>query len=266
MKVMTLVNEKGGVGKTTLAVHLAMGLARRKFNVMLVDADAQGHSTVRCGMKKGPGLYDLLVRDGDWQEVARPVARERYAQPGDALHALGHLFVVGSNVETRNIANSISDAYLLAERIEELRPRLDYVIVDTSPTPSLLHGAIYTATDTILYPVMLTYTAFDGLVESIKRRMAADKTRSQRYGLEAIQVAGVVPMAFRSVTNEHQYNLERLRENLPGLVWDPIPQRVIWQESEGKALPVWQLEPWGDAARDAWGIIDRVEELDRVTA
>lgn len=264
MKVITLLNEKGGVGKTTIAVHAAMGLAYRGYRVVLVDGDPQGHATVRVGYSKGPGLYDLLVRDAEWRQVTKPVDPKRYGVDGE--QPKGALWVVPSNVETRNIANSISEADSLAIRLAELDSFADVVIIDTSPTPSLLHGAFYTATDAILYPTKLTFTSFDGLIESITRRLAANEARAKRWGQPPIEVMGIIPVEYRANTNEQQANYERLREQFKKLVWNPIPQRTVWTESEGSALPVFNLEPTGEAAFDAWEIVDRIEEGLRVTA
>lgn len=265
MQVITLLNEKGGVGKTTCAVHLACGLAARGQKVMLIDGDPQGHATIRVGHKKAPALYDLLVRDGEWKNVARPVLPECFGVPGQKLPD-GKLWVVPSNVETRNIANSISDADALAMRLDELRSLVDVVIIDTSPTPSLLHGAFYTATDAIIYPTKLAFTSFDGLAESINRRMQADKTRQQRWGLSPIRVAGIIPVEYRGTTNEQRSNLEALKKQFNGLVWDPIPQGTLWTESESRALPVYSLEPNSDAAMYCWEMVDRAEEAIRVQA
>lgn len=265
MQVITLLNEKGGVGKTTLAVHIAAGLACRGQNVLMVDGDPQGHATVRFGLKKEPGLYNLLVRDAAWEETTRTVPPERYGMPGERLPT-GRLWVVPSNVETRNIANSISDADLLAIRLDEIADRVDVVVMDTSPTPSLLHGAFYTATDAIIYPTKLTYTSFDGLVESIRRRQAADNSRAARWQLPRIEVMGVIPIEYRGNTLEQQENLAELQRQFGSLVWMPVPQRTLWTESESRALPVFALDPSSGAALDAWEIIDRVEEGLRVKA
>lgn len=259
MLVITLINEKGGVGKTTIATHIACGLAARGQKVVVLDGDPQGHATIRMGHKKAPALYDLLVRDGEWTNAVRAVKPERFGIPGERLPS-GKLWVVPSNVETRNIASSISDADILAMRLDELKDMVDVVIIDTSPTPSLLHGAFYTATDLVIYPTKLTFTSFDGLVESIHRRMAADKARLERWGLPPIHVAGIVPVEYRSGTVEQQRNLEALKKEFGDLVWNPIPQRTIWTESESTALPVYSLDPNGDAAGDVWELIDRVEE------
>jgi chromosome partitioning protein len=258
MEVLTLLNEKGGVGKTTLAVHMAMGLALRGYRTLLLDADPQGHATIRCGLEKAPGMYELMMKGAAWGAVCQTVAPERYGIPGEIVpEAL--LRVVPSNVETRRIGD-VDDALLLADRLDEIDD-VDVVVVDTPPTPSVLHGVIYMATTTVIYPTTLTYTAFDGLAESIRRREAADMARHAKWGLPAIRLGGIVPVAYRANTAEQTAHLESLRRAFGGRVWRAIPQRVIWQESESAARPVFALEPNGDAAADVWEILDNTARL-----
>src|SRR5690606_8538032 len=123
------------------------------------------------------GLYNLLVREAPFREVLRVVPPEQYHPDGQPV--TGQLCVVASNVETRNIANSISDAFAVGDRLRELEKAFDFVIFDTSPTPSLLHGSIYLATDAIIYPTKCEYLSFDGLVESINHRQAAQAYRDK---------------------------------------------------------------------------------------
>jgi len=263
--VVNITNEKGGTGKTSLTVNMAAGLAARGKRVMVIDSDPQGHASIRFGMKKEPSLYNLLVRDAEWKECVRGVAAERFGIPGETLPS-GKLWVVPSNVETRNIANSIGDAGVVRERLEELSGAVDVVIIDTSPTPSLLHGAFYNATDLIIYPTELATTSFDGLVESIKHRMAADKARQAKWGIPPITVAGIIPTKYRTQTNEQRRNLDTLVQKFGELVWHPIPQRTLWQQSEGDALPVYAIEPSSEAAFDVWELVDRLESVINVRA
>lgn len=257
MKVITLLNEKGGVGKTTLATHLAAGLAVRGRRVALVDADPQGHATVMCGLAKEPGLYNLLVREAPFREVMRFVPPEQYHPEGQP--AAGQLFVIPSNVETRNIANSISDAFAVGDRLRELDKAFDYIIFDTSPTPSLLHGSIYLATDAIIYPTKCEYLSFDGLVESINHRQAAQAYRD-KWNLGDIAVMGIVPTMFRTQTVEHSENLNELKKRFGKLVWPPIMQRTIWAEAATMRRPVFAIAPETKAASEAWSLVNRVEE------
>lgn len=259
MKTITLLNEKGGVAKTSLAVHMAMGMAARGAKVLLIDGDPQGHATIRCGIKKSPGLYDLLVRDAQWRDVVTQVSPERYGIPGEVLPT-GRLWMLPSNVETRSIANSISESSLLAERLDDWQTSMDVVVIDSSPTPSLLHGVFYTATDYVVYPTQLAFTSFDGLVESIHHRMEADKVRTSRWALPSINVLGIVPTMYRGVTSEQHDNLTKLQNEFGALVWRPIPQATIWQESESRLRPLYQINPASEAAVHVWEMCDKLEE------
>ena len=256
MKVITLLNEKGGVGKTTLATHIAAGLAVKGHRVVLIDSDPQGHATVLCGLPKEPGLYNLLVRDAPFKENMRLVPPEQYQIPGEPV--TGQLFVVPSNIESRNIANSISDAFAVSDRLDELESFVDFVIFDTSPTPSLLHGSIYLATNYIIYPTKCEYLSFDGLVESIKHREAAQAQRD-KWNLGPIEVLGIVPTMYRNQTIEHSENLKELREQFGDLVWPPIHQRTIWAEAVTMRQPVFAIAPQTKAAAEALSMVERVQ-------
>jgi chromosome partitioning protein len=256
MKALTLINEKGGVGKTTIAVHLAAGLAIRGYRVVLADADPQGHATVSLGLKKTPGLYDLLVRGAPFREVLRPVSHECYGVPGYPVK--GQLYVVPSNVETRSIPIQISDAFTVADRFHELDSLVDVVVFDTSPTPSLLHGSIYLATDAIVYPTKCEFLSFDGLVESFAHREMIQATRAN-WGLGKLEIMGIVPTMFRASTLVHQENLNKLRTKYGDLVWPEISMRTSWAEASTVGQLVYRYAPDSGAARDAWNIVSRVE-------
>ncbi|MBZ0300675.1 MAG: ParA family protein [Anaerolineae bacterium] len=256
MKVITLLNEKGGVGKTTLATHIAAGLAVKGHRVILVDSDPQGHATVVLGLPKEPGIYNLLVREAPFKETMRIIPPEQYGIPGEQV--TGQLCIVPSNIETRNIANSISDAFAVSDRLSELESFFDFVIFDTSPTPSLLHGSIYLATDYIIYPTKCEYLSFDGLVESIKHREAAQAHRD-KWNLGPIEVMGIVPTMYRNQTIEHSENLKELRAQFGSLVWPPIHQRTIWAEAVTMRQPVFAIAPQTKAAVEALALVDRVQ-------
>jgi chromosome partitioning protein len=258
MQTITLLNEKGGVGKTTLAVHLAMAAAAKGMRVMLIDADPQGHASLRCGFPKAPKLYDLLVRDAGWDECAVKVPKSRFAIEGEAT---GELYLLASNVETRNISGSIDNVAKLAMRIEELREDdlMDLVVIDTSPTPSLFHASIYIATDGIIFPTALAFTSFDGLNMGMLHKEGADAGRKSRYSLPPIQLLGIVPMITRLGTTEQADNLADLKKQYGDSVWADLPLRTLWTETESRALPVWQLDPRSEAVQEFWKVYSYVE-------
>ena len=128
MHFITLLNEKGGVGKTTLSTHIAAGLAVLGYRVILADADPQGHASVSLGVKRGPGLYDLLVREASFRDVLVPVPPETYAPPNRKVD--GQLYVISSNEETRAIPLMTSDGLIVLKRLNELGNAIDVVIFE----------------------------------------------------------------------------------------------------------------------------------------
>lgn len=252
--VIAPFQEKGGTGKTTYAVNVACGLAARGYRVLLVDADPQGHATSALGVAKYPGLYDFLVRNAPQGDVLRTISPQVYdGDDGDGFLA-GQLVVLGGNVETRNIANSISDAWSLAVRLQQLAPSFDVCLIDTAPTPSLLHGVIYLATDYVVYPTLCESWSLDGLAESVQR------LRDVR-AVKKIRMAGVIPMRYRANTLEHSDRLRALVEQFGDLVWPPVPDRIVVAEATSFQRPVHVHAPDSDAAGHMWELVDRTEAL-----
>lgn len=252
MRIITLLNEKGGVGKTTVAFHLAAGLAVAGFRVLAVDADAQGSLSEAMGFEQSSGLYDLIVRNQPFKDVLRFVSPEIYEYPN--RNATGQLFLLTSNVETQSIASNSRDALAFVRRFAELEGALDFIIIDTSPTPSLLHGAIYLATDAILYPTKCEYLSFRGLQNSFTHREENERYRAQ-FNFAPIKNLGIVPNMYRRSTLEHRENLSELRETYGDLVWAPIPQSTIWTESSRVHRTIWNYAPASPSANHAWALL-----------
>ena len=257
MRIVTLLNEKGGVGKTTLAFHLAAGLAVVGFRVLAVDADAQGSLTEILGFAQSPALYDLIVRNQSFRKVLRYVNPEIYEYPNRQVK--GQLFLLSSNIETQSIASNSKDALAFVRRFTELEGAVDFIIIDTSPTPSLLHGAVYMATDAILYPTKCEYLSFRGLQNSFQHREENERYRRQ-FKFAPIKILGIVPNIYRHRTLEHRENLAELEESYGDLVWKPIPQATIWTESSRVHRTIWNYAPSSPSARQGWHLVRRFME------
>lgn len=263
MKVLTFLNEKGGVGKTTLAGTIASGLAIMGYRVLMLDADPQGHLTIAFDIAKQHSLYDLFVRDAEFSDegIVHPISPDVYALP-NARTNQGRLFVVPGNRETRLIAQALeSEPLTLHQRMRELAESntIDVVIFDTSPTPSPLHAQIYLATDHMLYPTEVAYLSFDGLVASFKNTQRFSKRR-QQYGIGDIKLTGIIPTKFRSKTLEHQEQYKALRKGFGELVWNPLPMSVVWEEAMARRRSIFRYAYDHPAASDAWKIVRRVKE------
>ncbi|MEL6407448.1 MAG: ParA family protein [Chloroflexota bacterium] len=257
MKVITLSNEKGGVGKTTMATHIAAGLAVRGQRVLLIDADAQANATMGFGLEEEPGFYDLLVRHAKWNDVLRLVTPEAYEPPN--FRSKGLLAVLPGNGETQLISQKIDNVYAINERLQQLTNNIDIVIFDTSPTPSLLHGAIYIATDAILYPTLCESYSLVGLMKTIGNRNRFSEMRVKSGG-SPIELLGIIPTMFREKTVEHSENLRELREEFGDKVWDPLRLRIAWSEASTLRRPVFNVDPKNPASRDAWNVVEHVEK------
>lgn len=253
MHILTLLCEKGGVGKTTIATNIAAGLALNDMRVLLVDADAQAHATIAFQLAKQPGLYDLLVRDADWRDVLMLVPDDKRGG------SKGSLAVLPSNVETRSIPNAIDDAFKLDTRLRQLSAIFDVVVIDTPPTPSLLHASILLATDSVLLPTQLEKYSVSGAIDSLNRLTGLNKRR-ESVGLPPVQTLGIVPNMFQSATKEHRENLSQLRERYGDLIWQPIYRRIVWAEASNAGLPVFVYDEHSPATTEAYALCGNVWE------
>lgn len=258
-RVIIVGNEKGGVGKTTTSCTLAAGLALRGYKVMLIDTDGQGTCARAFGLNKTAGFYDLLVRGARWQDAAVVVPPVVYAYPGEDVNEGGVLCLLPSNHETRNIAGSISDPVLMLKRVNELRGVFDFVIFDTSPTPSLLHPIIYTAADEFVYVTVCEAWSVEGLTESIKRLADFNALRRSR-NMKPVRLTGIQPTMYRGVI-EHQATLKELRETYGRLIFPVMRDLIAWPESARAQRSIWAYDPKSKAAADAWEAVDFVEVM-----
>lgn len=264
MKVITLLNEKGGVGKTTLTGTIGAGLAIMGYRVLLIDADPQGHLTLSFGMQKAHSLYDLLVRDAEFNTpgIVQSISPEVYAFPNGNLPKTGRLFLISGNRETRLIAQAIeADQYTVRRRLNELATNniVDFVIFDTSPTPSNFHAHVYLATDHIIFPTEVAALSFDGLRESIGNTTRLNKRR-ERDQLDQIKITGIVPTKFRARTAEHRENFKQLQSTFGSLVWNPLPMSVVWEEAMARQRTVFNYAYDHPVVADAWKIVRKVKE------
>lgn len=255
MKTITLLNEKGGVAKTTLSVHVAAGLATMGMRVLLIDTDAQANATTWLQLPESGGLYQLLVKEAEWRDVLKVPLREVWGSES----AKGSLWCVPSNIETRAIPMVVDDVRILLERLEEIAAQVDVVVLDTSPTPSLLHAMIYLASDYMLYPTQAEMLSMVGLGKSISHMQRSKATR-QAFGMEATKLIGVQPTMYTGNTLAHQHGLTRIAEQFGDLMWDPLPTRTIWREASFAQRTLFSYAPEDIATRECWQMIDRVRK------
>ncbi|MEM6280564.1 MAG: ParA family protein [Chloroflexota bacterium] len=245
MKTITLLNSKGGVGKSTLAVSIAAGLAMAGHKVILMDADMQGNATSALGVENQPHIYNLLVRpnETEWRDVLTPIPTERYSP----IDTNGVLFVCASNAETRSIANNTGNADVLAERLAEIEDAIDYVVFDTSPQADLMHALIYGCTDYILIPTELEQDSIIGVTKSLIRANNIRRAAAQQ-GQQVCQILGIIPNMMRANTVLHTQTHDKMKYEYGSLVWDALPNHIVVPEARLHRTTVYNYAPTSKVA------------------
>jgi len=256
MKTITLHNEKGGVGKTTAAIQIAAGLAIRGKRVILIDTDASGNATSAVGLEQRPDFYDLIVRNARWPSVLREPARKFW---GKLAGPSGHLYVVGSNEETRNIASLIANNWQIRNRLREMDRHVDYVVIDTSPAPSLLHTCIALASDIVIIPTECEgLSAFGGVKHSVAHIQNIRDAAAQG-NVQVAQTIAILPNRFDARTATHNSVLESLQHKYGAMVWEPLNEAIIIAEAQLFGQSVFGYAPEHRATEQMWQVIDRLQ-------
>lgn len=260
MSVICVSNRKGGVGKTTISVHMAAGLAAIGYNVGLIDTDSQGHSGLMLGLPEMDGLFAALIDK-------RPLADCVVAVPPGAYSTLDHpskgnLYVLPSADRTYRIPHMLrsDETFLFFDTVEQMVNdyALDVVVIDTSPTVSMFDGAIYLAADKFLYVTECERLALDGVVTAVdqmQRFVAQRKKHLQRDSA----ILGILPNKLRN-TIVHQANIEKIQRKFGELAWPAVKMRTLWTESSNLGQTVFTYAPTGQEAADAWRIVTKVQE------
>lgn len=262
MKIISVTNRKGGVGKSTVATHIAAGLATRGLRVCIVDTDSQGHVYRMFGAQsEEDALYNLLVGGKTIEDTVRHIPRGRYAV--DDHPAQGELYVLPSGDKTYKIPLELppEEPFLFLDRLHDIgeHMRLDVIIIDTHPTRSLFDGAIYVATDGFIYVTELEQLSFDGLRSALGQMQRLSASRQRHLG-RGSEVLGIVPNKMRVRTRLHRDYLADLAHSFGALVWPFMRLQTVFAEATVMRQPVYTYAPGGNAAADAWKLTDKTME------
>jgi chromosome partitioning protein len=259
MQTITFLNEKGGVGKTTMAVLLASYLAHEGHMTLLIDADSQGHATLSVRAKRRDGLYALIKNGEGVQDVAVPVD-PNYYEGDTGTPTLG---LIPSSSRTAELAEGIN-ANTLNLKLQEVDNVFDFVIIDTSPSISNLHLSFYLASDYIIYPTECTYMPMQGLFKSLKHLEKARGFFAER-NLPVADILGIVPTKFSGRESVQHQNHGYLMGKYEELVLPPIRRLTDFEKSSQMRTPVFLYEPSGNAAKDAIQFVEEVMQRLGVT-
>ncbi len=225
--IIAILNQKGGVGKTTTAVTLASGLARKGYQVLLIDLDTQGNVADSLGLPHGDDLRRLLSPDVQ-------ISLDHVMTPS----GIDHLEIIRSDKSTTALKQSLAGVtlreYVLADVLQG--SSYDVITLDCAPSVDLLHFAAIVAANYLLIPTRLDKLAVNGVRDALQ-------TLASLKRISHCQVAGILPTFYERVTLESQEQLVHLAQTFGRLVMPPIPQDTQCRVASRFGKTLWEFEP-----------------------
>ena len=226
--IISIINQKGGVGKTTTAVNLSAYLADKGKKTLLIDEDSQGNST--SGLSRSvtfdKSLYDVLLND---TSPVKTAIRKLHLLPAS-------IDLAGAEIEIAPLAERES---LLKRKIEPLREQYDYIIIDCPPSLGLMTLNALVASDSIIIPIQAEFYALEGLSQLVKTVQVVSRRMNPR-----LHILGILLTMFDGRTNLSLQVAEEVKKYFGSKVFRTvIPRTVKLSEAPSFGEPVLTYAP-----------------------
>ncbi len=224
-KIVAIVNQKGGVGKTTTCVNLTAALKLEGKRVLMCDFDPQANATSGMGVDKSlsNGVYDVLINGKD---VRRAIVSTPY---GDVLPSSKAL--AGAGIEMISLDNR---QFLLKNALDQVRDDYDYILIDCPPSLELLTLNGLCAADTLLVPLQGEYFALEGLSDLMNTVRIVRRSMNPKLDIE-----GVLLTMFDGRTNLAIQVAQEVKRFFPGKVYATvIPRNIRLSEAPSHGKPI----------------------------
>ncbi|MCI8361969.1 MAG: ParA family protein [Clostridia bacterium] len=237
-KVVSIANQKGGVGKTTTAVNLSTILAKKGNKVLMIDADPQGNATSGLGINKDVNfsVYDVIVNDVEIENtVQQTIVKNLDVCPSN-------INLAGAEVE---LVSMISREHRLKEKIDSQKDKYDYIIIDCPPSLGLITLNAFTASDSVLIPVQCEYYALEGLGQLINTINLVKKHLNKELIVE-----GALLTMFDIRTNLSNQVVKEVNKYFENKVYKTvIPRNVKLSEAPSYGMPISVYDPKSKGAK-----------------
>ena len=237
-KIISLANQKGGVGKTTTTVNLGTILAKRGKKVLLIDADPQGNATSGLGVEKEVeySTYDILVNDAKIQDAIQDtIIKNLKVCPAN-------MSLAGAEVE---LVSMMSREQRLKEKLDEVKDYFDYILIDCPPSLGLITLNAFTASNSVLIPVQCEYFALEGLGQLINTINLVKKHLNKE-----IKIEGALLTMYDIRTNLSNQVVKEVKKYFENKVYKTvIPRNVRLSEAPSYGMPITEYDPRSKGAK-----------------
>ena len=237
-KIISVANQKGGVGKTTTTINLSTMLAKKGKKVLLIDADPQGNATSGVGAEKDVefSTYDILVGEVEMDEVVEETVIK------NLLVCPSNINLAGAEVE---LVSMMSREQRLKEKLEKIKNNFDYILIDCPPSLGLITLNAFTASDSVLIPVQCEYYALEGLgqllntINLVKKHLNKD-----------IEIEGALLTMYDARTNLSNQVVKEVKKYFNDKVYKTvIPRNVRLSEAPSYGMPITEYDPRSKGAK-----------------
>ena len=237
-KVISVANQKGGVGKTTTTVNLGTIIAKKGKKVLLIDADPQGNASSGLGVEKEVeySTYDILVNDTKLDDAIQDtIIKNLKVCPAN-------MNLAGAEVE---LVSMMSREQRLKEKLDEIKDQFDYIFIDCPPSLGLITLNSFTASDSVLIPVQCEYFALEGLGQLLNTVNLVQKHLNKN-----IRIEGALLTMYDIRTNLSNQVVKEVKKYFENKVYKTvIPRNVRLSEAPSYGMPITEYDPRSKGAK-----------------
>ncbi len=237
-KIISVANQKGGVGKTTTTVNLCAILAKKNKKVLLIDADPQGNATSGLGAEKDAefSTYDILVSDVEIKDAIQDtIIKNLKICPAN-------MNLAGAEVE---LVSMMSREQRLKEKLDLVKEEFDYIFIDCPPSLGLITLNSFTASNSVLIPIQCEYFALEGLGQLLNTINLVKKHLNKN-----IKIEGALLTMYDIRTNLSNQVVKEVKRYFENKVYKTvIPRNVRLSEAPSYGMPITEYDPRSKGAK-----------------